>query len=37
ILDISMPGMDGLEIAKQLGVSKSKTKIILLTMPLYNF
>lgn len=32
ILDISMPGMDGLEIAKQLGVSKSKTKIILLTM-----
>ncbi|TAG55505.1 MAG: DNA-binding response regulator [Cytophagales bacterium] len=32
ILDISMPGMDGLELAQKLTDNHSKTKIILLTM-----
>lgn len=32
ILDISMPGLDGLEIAEKLLLHKSKTKLILLTL-----
>ena len=32
LLDINMPGMNGLEVAKQLQVSKCKTKIIALTI-----
>lgn len=32
ILDISMPGLDGLELAQKLADNQSKTKIILLTM-----
>ncbi|CAD0009593.1 response regulator [Flavobacterium chungangense] len=32
ILDINMPGLDGLDIAKSIQESKLKTKIILLTM-----
>jgi DNA-binding NarL/FixJ family response regulator len=32
ILDINMPGLDGLDVAKKVQESKLKTKIILLTM-----
>ena len=32
ILDINMPGLDGLDIAKKVQESKLKTKIVLLTM-----
>ncbi|WP_395060095.1 response regulator [Flavobacterium sp.] len=32
ILDINMPGLDGLDVAKKVQESKIKTKIILLTM-----
>ncbi|MBC7643034.1 MAG: response regulator transcription factor [Flavobacterium sp.] len=32
ILDINMPGLDGLDIAKKIQESKLKTKIVLLTM-----
>jgi len=32
ILDINMPGLDGLDIAKKIQESKLKTKVILLTM-----
>lgn len=32
ILDINMPGMDGLDVAKKIQESKLRTKIILLTM-----
>lgn len=32
ILDINMPGLDGLEVAKKVQESKLKTKIVLLTM-----
>jgi DNA-binding NarL/FixJ family response regulator len=32
ILDINMPGLDGLDVAKKVHESKLKTKIILLTM-----
>ncbi|WP_269234742.1 response regulator [Flavobacterium flavigenum] len=32
ILDINMPGLDGLDVAKAIQESKLKTKIILLTM-----
>ena len=32
ILDINMPGLDGLDLAKKIQESKLKTKIILLTM-----
>lgn len=32
ILDINMPGLDGLDVAKKVFESKLKTKIILLTM-----
>ena len=32
ILDIDMPGMDGLDVAEKIMVSKLKTKVILLTM-----
>lgn len=32
ILDINMPGLDGLDIAKKIQANKMKTKIILLTM-----
>lgn len=32
ILDINMPGLDGLDVAKRVQESKIKTKIILLTM-----
>ena len=32
ILDINMPGLDGLEVAKKVQEAKIKTKVILLTM-----
>lgn len=32
ILDIDMPGMDGLDVAEKILLSKLKTKIVLLTM-----
>ena len=32
ILDINMPGLDGLDVAKKVQESKLKTKVILLTM-----
>lgn len=32
ILDINMPGLDGLDVAKKIQESKLKTKVILLTM-----
>ena len=32
ILDINMPGLDGLDVAKKVQESKLKTKIVLLTM-----
>jgi len=32
ILDISMPGKDGLDVAKELQARRSRTKIIVLTM-----
>lgn len=32
ILDINMPGLDGLDVAKKIKESKLKTKIVLLTM-----
>ncbi len=32
ILDINMPGLDGLEVAKKVQETKIKTKVILLTM-----
>ncbi|MBP6756635.1 MAG: response regulator transcription factor, partial [Bacteroidia bacterium] len=32
ILDINMPGQDGLDVAKKIQESKLKTKVILLTM-----
>ena len=32
ILDINMPGQDGLDVAKKVQESKLKTKVILLTM-----
>ncbi|HYE32570.1 MAG TPA: response regulator transcription factor [Methylomirabilota bacterium] len=32
LLDISMPGLSGLEAARELGKSKSTTKVVLLTM-----
>ena len=32
LLDINMPGLDGLDIAKKIQESKLKTKIVLLTM-----
>jgi DNA-binding NarL/FixJ family response regulator len=32
ILDINMPGMDGLDVSKKIQESKLKTKVILLTM-----
>lgn len=32
ILDITMPGMDGLEILEKMNLKKSKTKVIFLTM-----
>lgn len=32
ILDINMPGLDGLEVAKKVQQAKIKTKVILLTM-----
>ena len=32
ILDIDMPGMDGLDVAEKIMVSKLKTKVVLLTM-----
>jgi DNA-binding NarL/FixJ family response regulator len=32
ILDINMPGLDGLEVAKKVQESKLKTKVVLLTM-----
>jgi DNA-binding NarL/FixJ family response regulator len=32
ILDINMPGLDGLDVAKKVQESKIKTKVILLTM-----
>jgi two-component system nitrate/nitrite response regulator NarL len=32
ILDINMPGLDGLDVAKKIQESKLKTKVVLLTM-----